>query len=354
MKRLLFTYYILLFTSVGLFAQARFNANTETYDFGQIEWKHPVTAQYTITNTGDAPLILHEVTPDCACSVAHWTQSPIAPGATGNVHITFDAEALGYFHKSVAIVSNAQPLIYLHFKGQVVREIKDFTRTHPYQMGDIRIDRTEILFPDTPQGGNPQLHIGIANLSGRPYEPILMHLPAYLEMEAKPGVLQQGEKGIITLTLHTDRLNDVGLTQANVYLSRFVGDKVSEENTIPLTAVVLPDFSKLNEAERNNAPIIHLPTTEIDLSQQLSKKSKAKANILISNNGHSVLNILKLQVLNPAIGVNLKKNSILPGETIRLRATVNKKLLSKQQTPLRILLITNDPTHPKVEIELKK
>ena len=30
---------------------------------GQIEWKRPVTVQYTITNTGDEPLVLSEVEP---------------------------------------------------------------------------------------------------------------------------------------------------------------------------------------------------------------------------------------------------------------------------------------------------
>ena len=29
----------------------------------------------------------------------------------------------------------------------------------------------------------------IANLSDRPYEPVLMHLPPYLQMEAEPKVL---------------------------------------------------------------------------------------------------------------------------------------------------------------------
>ncbi|MBE6287733.1 MAG: DUF1573 domain-containing protein [Mediterranea massiliensis] len=354
MKRLLSTCYILLFATTTLLAQARFSSDIETYDFGQIEWKHPVTAQYTITNTGDKPLVLSEVIPDCACSVAHWTQTPIAPGTTGTVHVTFDAEALGYFQKSVAIISNAQTIVYLHFKGQVVREIKDFTRTHPFQIGDIRIDRTTIEFPDTPQGTNPQLHIGVANLSGRPYEPVLMHLPAYVEMEVKPNILQQGEKGTITLTLCTERLNDIGLTEAQVYLSRFAGDKVSEENCLPLTAIILPDFSTLSEAQRANAPSIHLSATELDLSQQLSKKNKARADVTISNSGSSLLKINKLQTLDPAIELSLKKNTLQPSEKVRLRITVNKKHLNKQQDSLRLLLITNDPASPKVEIKIKK
>ncbi len=92
---------------------------------GQIEWKRPVTVQYTVTNTGNEPLVLSEVEPDCACTDVRWTKTPIAPGEKGTVDVTFDAEALGHFQKSVAIFTNAAPhLVYLKFDGEVVTEIR--------------------------------------------------------------------------------------------------------------------------------------------------------------------------------------------------------------------------------------
>ena len=45
------TLYAIAATALTAVAQPRFTSNTETYDFGQIEWKHPVTVQYSITNT---------------------------------------------------------------------------------------------------------------------------------------------------------------------------------------------------------------------------------------------------------------------------------------------------------------
>lgn len=58
MKRSFITLYALAATALTAVAQPRFTSNTETYDFGQIEWKHPVTVQYSITNTGNQPLVL--------------------------------------------------------------------------------------------------------------------------------------------------------------------------------------------------------------------------------------------------------------------------------------------------------
>lgn len=355
MKRILTALYLISVVALAAVAQPRFTSNTEIYSFGQIEWKHPATVQYIITNTGDAPLVLTEVEPDCACTVAQWTQTPIAPGEKGTVNVTFDAKALGHFQKSVTIYSNAHPNVaYLHFSGEVMREVKDFTRSHPYLIGQIRIDKNSLEFPDIQYGEHPVIHMGVVNLSDRPYEPVLMHLPTYLQMEAEPGVLQKGEKGVITLTLNSERLADFGLTQTSVYLSRFSGDKVGDENEIPVSAILVPDFSGMTETEKTNAPVMRLSTKNIDLSAALAKKSKAWHDITITNGGRSPLQISKLQVFHPAVGVSLKKSVLQPGETTRLRVTVEKKDIGKKRRHLRLLMITNDPLQPKVEINIER
>lgn len=344
----------LLLTVTHLAAQARFSANTEQHTFGQVEWKQPVTAEYIVTNTGNAPLQLTAVEPDCACTVARWTETPIASGASGSIQVTFDAKQLGYFHKSVAVHSNAttQP-VYLYLDGQVVREVRDYARTHPYRIGDIRLDRTDITFDEVRLGEHPTLQIGVVNLGTHPYEPILMHLPSYIHGQAAQPVLQPGEKTTLTLTLDSERLNDLGVTETSVYLSRFTGDKVGSDNEIPLSILLLPDFSTLTEAERANAPVVSLSAKDVDVHLQLQKKAKVKQDIWLANNGRSPLKIAKLQVLHPALGVSLKKGTLQPGETTRLRITVDRKNLHKKNAPLRLLMITNDPASPKMTLEVK-
>lgn len=343
---------VVSFLSAG--AQPRFTSDTGEFHFGQVEWKHPVTAQYTITNTGASPLVLTGVEPDCACTVAQWTRTPIGPGGKGVVSVTFDAEALGHFNKAVAVSTNTEPqLVYLRLSGQVVRRITDFSRSHPYLIGRIRIDREELDFPDVQRGEHPVMRLGVVNLSDAPYEPVLMHLPSYLEAKAEPAVLQEGEQGTISLTLRSEKLADLGLTQSTVYLSRFAGDKVGEDNELPVSVVLLPDFSALTDAERANAPSVSLSAKSVDLSEILARKSKAKYDIVVSNAGRSPLVISKLQVLHPAVGVRMKKNVLQPGESAALRISVRKKHIGKRRRPLRLLMITNDPAQPKVTIEIK-
>lgn len=353
MKRSLLSIFFLLIVTLAAVAQPRISSNKETHNFGQIEWKRPVTVEYTITNTGNQPLVLTNVTTSCACAVADWTKEPIAPGAKGIVKASFDAKALGRFEKSVGIYSNATPnLVYLKFTGEVVQEIKDYTKTHPFAIGNIRIDRDEFAFPDVYRGQQPTMTFSIANLSDRPYEPVLMHLPPYLKMEAEPKVLLKGKKGTVKLTLDASQLNDYGLTQTSVYLSRFAGDKVSEDNEIPVSAILLPDFSRMTAKDSLDAPAIRISETNIDLSVPLIKK--ASYNILIANAGKTPLVISKLQVFNSSVGVSLKKTVLPPDGMTKLKVTIRKRDVGNKKHHLRILMITNDPLNPKVEINIKR
>ena len=354
MNKSFFILSVLMLWQVAAIAQPRLIPNTETQKVGQVEWKHPLTVKYSITNGGDQPLVLTDVQPDCDCTVAKWTETPIAPNGKGEVSVTFDASILGTFDKGVAVYTNAEPHVaYLRFTGQVMTEVKDYTRTHPYKFGDVRIDTTEVSFPDVQRGTYPTMRIGVANEGDRPYEPVLMHLPSYVTQKAEPAVLQPYEHGEIVLTLESDLLDDYGLIQSSVYLSRFQGDIVGQDNELPLSVVILPDFTSLSSELKSRMPVITLSTHNVNLSAQLAKKTSAKQDIVVYNRGQSPLTILKVQVFNTAVGVDLKKNVLEPGESTKLRISVNKRAIGRDNRHLRVLLITNDVLHPKVEINIK-
>lgn len=345
--------YSMLLAATSVFAQPRISSNTERVNLNRIEWKHPVKVEYTITNTGDKPLVMNKVITSCACTVADWTKDPIAPGAKGKVVATFDAQQLGRFEKDVCIYSNANPnLVYLNFGGEVVYQVNDVSSTHPFKIGNIAIDKTSIEFPDAHKGDQLTTTLDIVNQSDRPYEPILMHLPSSITMKSSSNVLLKGQRGIIKLTLDTKQLNDVGEINNSVYLSRFNGDKISSENEIPISVVLLPDFSGMTEADRAKAPVIHISDTKLDISGELSDKSKIVKEMTITNKGQSPLVISKVQVFNSAIGVSLKKRVILPGENTMLKITIHSHTLKSDKNKTQILIISDDPENPKTDINI--
>ena len=353
MKRFLL---ILYFFAIGLgyaLCQPQFNPSAISIDLGKVEWKKPTQIKYTITNSGNAPLVLSDVEPDCSCTVADWTQSPIAPGESGQINLTFEAETLGHFQKSVAVWTNSEPHIaYLSFKGQVLPEVKDYTASHPYQIGDIRLDTISIDFPEVHIGERPVFHMSMANMSQENWEPVLMHLPPYMTIMSTKEILAPEDKCDVELTLDSYLLPDYGLTQTSVYLSRFPGDKVGAANEIPVTIVLLPDFSGLTENDRMNSPHIQISTTEIDMSTELQSKSKVRQDITITNTGHSLLRIGKLQVFSRAVNADIKNTKIAPGESVPLRVTVNKKDI-RPSSRMSLLIISNDPDHTMEIINIK-
>ena len=298
MKQILIA--ILLWTVgclVGL-AQPKATFDKKVHEFGVVLWKHPATATFTIKNDGDKPLVISNVTTSCGCTVADWTKTPIAPGATGTVSSTFDAKALGHFYKDIGVYCNAADRpIYLMIQGEVSADPKNYTLTHPFEIGAIRLNKDAIEFDDANKGDKPTMEILVANTTNEVYAPVLMHLPPYMEAVAVPERIGKKGTGKIKVTLDTDKLPKFGLTTATVYLSRFPGDKVGEENAIPVSAVLLPDFSHISQQQRLNPPAVELSTEELTLPS-LAENEKKSQKIVVKNVGKSDLEITDLQVFN--------------------------------------------------------
>ena len=334
------------------YAQPKATFDKDMHDFGVVLWKHPATATFQVKNDGDKPLVISNVTTSCGCTVADWTKTPIAPGETGVVTSTFDAKALGHFYKDVGVYCNAADKpIYLTLRGEVSADPKNYTLTHPYEIGPIRLDKNVIEFDDANKGEKPTLDLLVANTSAGVYTPVLMHLPPYLSAEALPERIGRKGTGKIRVTLDTDKLPKFGLTTATVYLSRFPGDKVGEDNAIPVSVILLPDFSTMSQEQRLNPPAIELSAKEITMPDLLEKQKKSQ-NIIIKNTGKSNLEITDLQVFNSAVGVQLKKRVLKPGASTKLKITAYGKFLKHVKGAPRVLMITNDPNCPKIIINV--
>jgi len=345
---------ILLWTATCLvgYAQPKATFDRNVCDLGVVLWKHPATATFKVKNDGDKPLVISNVTTSCGCTVANWTKTPIAPGAMGEVTSTFDAKALGHFNKSVGVYCNASARpIYLTLRGEVSADPKNYTLTHPYEIGTIRLDKDAIEFDDAYKGDKPTMEILVANTSDKVYTPVLMHLPPYLEAVATPERIGKKATGKIKVTLDTDKLPKFGLTTATVYLSRFPGDKVSEENAIPVSAILLPDFSTMSQQQRLNPPAVQLSSLEISLPP-LAEKDKKTQTVIVKNVGKSNLEITDLQVFNPALGVQLKTRVLKPGESTKMKITAYGKYLKRAKGTPRVLMITNDPNCPKIIVKV--
>lgn len=328
-------------------AQLRFEA--PRHDFGTVVWQSPVTATFHFTNVGSQPLTIRDVRPDCGCTVVNWPRTSIAPGAEGIITATFDAALLGHFEKQMAVtVSDADKDIWLTISGDVVMKLIDISSRFPCRVGDLYLDADNIEFDDVQRGDIPQKALTVYNGGRQSIEPSLMHLPKYLTVTADPAVLRPGRTGRLLFTLNSNLLHNYGLTQTSVYLSRFSGDRVHRDNEIGVSATLLPPVAV-------NVDIAHAPQATLDSTLlhmgSLSRKKKLKAVVNLTNTGHADLHVSALQVYNPGLSVSLSKRHLKPGESAKLRIAVSA-MSNTFKGRRRVLLITNDPAHPKIVIDL--
>ena len=119
-----------------------------------------------------------------------------------------------------------------------------------------------------------------------------------------------------------------------------------------VSAVLLPSFDKLTAEQKKLAPKVELSTTDLNLGSFNGKK-KLKGEILVSNQGKSVLDIRSMQMFTMGLQVQLKKSKIQPGETVKMKVTAVATDLKKSRAKHpRILMITNDPENAKVVIRI--
>lgn len=73
-------------------ATAAMTFDKTVHDFGTIAEGKTVQTTFTFTNTGEADLIIVDARGSCGCTVPNYPKNtPIAPGATGEILVSFDS-----------------------------------------------------------------------------------------------------------------------------------------------------------------------------------------------------------------------------------------------------------------------
>jgi archaellum component FlaF (FlaF/FlaG flagellin family) len=330
----------------------RIVATNTTIDCGRVGFEQPVTATYELRNKGKRRLVIESVRTDCGCTAVDFPKE-VAAGDNFTIKMTYDARQLGHFHKMAAIKSNAseQPL-YLTMKGVVLAEVLDYVGNYPLSMGTMLLDKNELEFDDVNKGDELIQEIHVYNNGTDVMQPNLMHLPPYLTAQVVPETISPGHGATITVTLHSEKLRDYGLTQTNVYLGKHLGDKVNADIEVPVSAILLPDLSAFANVNKDQAPQLQISTTDIDFTS-FDNKSKKTVDVTLQNTGQSALVISSLQMFTSGLKVTLGSREINPGQSTTLKITGIAADLKNVRKRPRILMITNDPDHSKVVINIK-
>jgi|KBSMisStandDraft_5_1062788.scaffolds.fasta_scaffold1193878_1 hypothetical protein len=113
--------------------------NSDTYNFGKIKQSVPVTTFFTVTNKSDKPVVLESVVASCGCTTPEWSKEPIAPGATSQIKVGYNAASPTAFTKDITIrLAGLQDAKIIHITGEVLpTEAYDaYTKTDEYKKAE--------------------------------------------------------------------------------------------------------------------------------------------------------------------------------------------------------------------------
>ena len=81
-----------------------------------------VSHDFIFTNVGKAPLIIHQASASCGCTVPTFTKEPVKSGEKGEINVTYNGKGLmtGRFSKTITVRSNAKnKIVRLIIEGEM-------------------------------------------------------------------------------------------------------------------------------------------------------------------------------------------------------------------------------------------
>jgi hypothetical protein len=78
-----------------------------SFDFGYINYDSPVNAVAKFKNKGKSPLVITAVVTGCGCTVARYPRTPLLPGHSSSISVSYDTKIIGTFNREIFVYSNA-------------------------------------------------------------------------------------------------------------------------------------------------------------------------------------------------------------------------------------------------------
>lgn len=126
MKKVLIVFVALMGFALTIMAEPKISFDKTTYNYGTFSESTPIQkCVFTFTNTGDQPLVINSAVASCGCTVPKYTKSPIKPGETGTINVTYNGKGKfpGHFKKTITVRTNGVPeMVRLYIEGDMTEE----------------------------------------------------------------------------------------------------------------------------------------------------------------------------------------------------------------------------------------
>ena len=341
-------------------AQPQVNWLEREHDFGVFQEENgKVSCEMRLINTGNEPLLIVKAQVGCGCTGIHYPETPIQPGDTATVGLTYNPSGRpGQFSKQAIIFTNTVPKrSILEISGNVIPTEETLNRQYSLRAGSLHISQGNIPFGKLPKGKNKTLYLSAYNAST---DTLLVRVNGekpHLHPAVVPDTVPPARVTALTVHYLSGHAPMWGL---NVDTLTLTCEPLRQSSTamvgtadIHVMAQVMEDFSGLSEKELANAPIVAVDCGEsLDFGAIPAGKTVTRT-FSITNKGKSPLAIRRLWVPDgEGVTVNAKRTEVKHGKSATVTVTVDAVQLQDDILNVPLTLLCNDPDNPRQTIRL--
>lgn len=348
MKKLFASLCIITFAITAMAQKPVIKFDKTTHDFGtMLEADGRVTTEFTFTNEGATPLVVSKVRASCGCTTPNWTKTPIEPGESGKITVTYNPTGRqgGPWQKSITVTSNAEvETMRLTIKGNTISKSAQPVNNYPIKLGPVGVKSNTFQFNNIKKGAIIEKSIELANTSAEKVTIELVTKEKYLEVIAMPEVVEPGKTAQLKVRFNTQLCNIWGPVKVAAHLL-INGEKPTNTNQLNVQANIIEDFGAMSVEERQQAPIAEFSARTIDLGVIKTDAKPVTTKLTLSNKGKKALLIRRIVNNSANLKVTPAKTSINNGKKADVKIEVNPKGLKPSSYRRSFSVITNDPDH---------
>lgn len=322
-----------------------------THNFGAFHEDDGVrTCSMRYVNTGDAPLSITAARSSCGCTLAKYSRAPLAPGDTAEIVVSYDPTGRpGRFSKNVYInFDNDEGRRTLTVSGVVISGGSTLSQRYPVEAGEhLHMSRGAVMAGDVAKGRMKTVFLEIYNAGTDTLRPEVKSVPAFADVAFLPPAIAPGEQSSLVCHVHTERCDSWGLVEDSIVI---VPSPAEDAVTIPVTAVISEDFSRLTDEDRIKAPVVRLDPERLDFGVLDRSSAPVTLRAEVYNDGRNTLEIRRVYTVDPGITVKIDRTSVKHGRKAEVSVTVDPSLISGSILNAKIVIISNDPTRPNMSL----
>lgn len=318
------------------------------HDFGSLPREtERLDCEFNFTNNSDRAISIAYAVASCSCTKLDWTRDPVAPGASGFVHVIYTRELTAdSFDKSISVFFEGVPQPHiLKINGSFYETAQSLAAEFPFRRSSLGLQYDPGDFDVVHPGQAAYMNMWLSNFSDQPISVSLDSLSSGLSISPARLDIPGGSRASLMCTLMPDSL----AWGRRIY--RFV-PVVDGESQRPVEywATVLPDFGSLSSEERNASAYFKV-LGEVHHFGVISEGSPASIRIGLQNVSGKALALKDVRADKD--GVTVSAPDIVPaGLRADIDVSVDPSALVPGNNRFVISLVTDSPLKPFTQIEV--